>query len=201
MTEWRDAEEVPVQLPDKVPDWRETVSTRTGLRIELQWDGRRERTELLEVRDLSNGQRALLTIVNTHRPADPSRRIRTAWVYWDPNCMQLSNPWHRGATATAEIVRHEGDAHRIRVGEMLDCFTGDWTTFQPHRDVEVRAGGRWHWGKLRWRHNGPTRDRAVMVVDAPFYEPEWGAPVTYKRMYRWDPRTVRPVGADQLDQI
>ncbi|MGA5441527.1 hypothetical protein ACPCKW_18660 [Streptomyces griseoincarnatus] len=84
---------------------------------------------------------------------------------------------------------------------MLDCFTDDWTTFQPHRKVEVRAGGRWHQGKLRWRHNGPTQDRAVMVVDFPFCEPTSGASVTYKRMYRWDPRTLRPVGADQRDQI
>ncbi|MDQ1020004.1 hypothetical protein [Streptomyces afghaniensis] len=83
---------------------------------------------------------------------------------------------------------------------MLDCFTGDWTTFQPHRDVEVRAEGRWHQGKLRLRCNGPTNDRAVMMVDVPFYEPAWGAPVTYKRMYRWDPRTLRPVGAGDLQR-
>ena len=25
----------------------------------------------------------------------------------------------------------------------------------------------------------------------PFYEPEWGTTVTYKRMYRWDPQTIR----------
>ncbi|MGW3728422.1 hypothetical protein [Streptomyces sp. NPDC000851] len=170
------------------------MTNRTGLWIKLQWAGRRERTELLEVCDLLNGRRAVLTIVNTHRPPVPSRRIRMAWVYWDPEIMQLSNRWHRGPLATAEAEWHEGDAHRIGVGEMTDCFTGDWTTFRPRRDIEVRAGGRWHRGELWCRYNGPTEDRAVIAAWVSFYEPEWATAITYKRMYRWDPHAIRPVG-------
>lgn len=37
---------------------------------------------------------------------------------------------------------------------------------------------------MRRRYNGPTEDRAVTVVDVPFYEPEWGVKVTYLRIYR-----------------
>ncbi len=29
----------------------------------------------------------------------------------------------------------------------------------------------------------------------PFYEREWEAMVTYRRMYRWDPRAIRTAGA------
>ncbi|WP_210586882.1 hypothetical protein [Streptomyces sp. GESEQ-35] len=65
------------------------------------------------------------TIVNTQCLPDPSRRIRMAWVYWHPDHMRLANRWARGALAAAEIEWHEGDAHRIDVGEMSDCFDGD----------------------------------------------------------------------------
>jgi hypothetical protein len=187
VTEWRDAEEVAVPVPDDVPDWRRTVTTRTGLWIELQWGGQRERSELLEIRDLPDGRRALLTIVNVRRPG-----IRIAWIYWNPDTMSLFNRWHRGALSAAETDWQEGDAHRIGVGEMSDCFEDcDWTTFRPHLDVEVRAGGRWHQGKLLWRYNGATRGRAVWTVDVGFHEPEWGAVATYQRMYRWDPQAMR----------
>ncbi|MEV1082025.1 hypothetical protein AB0I98_27875 [Streptomyces sp. NPDC050211] len=179
-------------VPDKVPGRRATVTDRTGLFIELQWDGQRERTGLLEVRDLADGRRAVLTIVNAHHhPPVPSRRIRMVWVYWDPENMQLINRWHGAALATAEAEWHEGDTHRIRAGEMSDCFKGDWTTFRPRRGIEVRAGGRWRRAELWCRFNGPTKDRAVMDAWVPFYEPEWGAAVTYRRMYRWDPHAIR----------
>ncbi|MDQ0765671.1 hypothetical protein [Streptomyces canus] len=171
------------------------MTSRTGLWLELLWDGQRERTEILEVLDLP-GHRALLTIVNTRRPG-----IRMAWVYWDPDGMRLINEWHRGASATAETEQDEGDAHRIGVGEMSDCFTGDWTTFQPHRDVEVRAGGRWHRGQLLCRYHGPTEDRAVVTVEVLFWEPDWQTMVTYKRMYRWDAQAIRSPDADQPKPI
>ncbi len=97
-------------VPDQVPGFRATVTDRTGLFIELQWDGQRERTGLLEVRDLADGRRAVLTIVNAHHhPSVPSRRIRMVWVYWDPENMQLINRWHGAALATAEAEWHEGE--------------------------------------------------------------------------------------------
>ena len=185
-SQWRDAEEAPLPVPDEVPHRTDTMTHCTGLWLELQWNGRLEKAELLEVLDLADGRRALLTIVNTRRPG-----IRMAWLYWDADHMRLINEWARSPLATAEADWHEGDAHRIGVGEMLDCFDGDWTTFRPRRDVEVRAGGRWHRGELWCRYNGPTEDRAVITAWMPFYEPEWGTTVTYKRMYRWDPQTIR----------
>ncbi|MGY5014673.1 hypothetical protein ACWCY6_42525 [Streptomyces sp. 900105755] len=178
MSDWRDAMEAPVLVPEKVPRLHETLTNRTGLWVELQWGGERDRTEVLEIRDLPDGPRVLLVIVNVRRPD-----IRMAWVYWDPARMSLRNEWTRGAPATAEALTHTGDAHAIDVGEMSDCFAGDRTVFWPHRSVEVRVGGRWHPGRLRCLYNGPAGG-AVASVMMLFYEPDWGAPVAFKRLYR-----------------
>ena len=181
----RQAQEAPLPVPDEVPHWSETMTHETGLWLVLWWDGQEERTELLEAVDLADGRRALLTIVRVRRPG-----IRMAWVIWEPERMRLVNRWERGAPAAAEADSCEGDAHRIAVGEMSDCFWGDFTTFSPHRAVDVRVGGRWYPGKLSALFHG-EQGRAVASATVSFFEPEWGAVIAYKRLYRMDPKTIR----------
>lgn len=181
----QDAVELPPPMPQPLSHWSETMTNCTGLWLEMQWQGRRERTEILEILDMADGRRALLAIVNTRRPD-----IRMAWVVWDPDRMGLVNRWERGTPSPAEAVRCNGDVHPIAVGEMTDCFTGNFTTFPPYRAVEVRAGGRWHPGRLTAFHHGPE-GRAVASVMTLFYEPEWETHVAYKRLYQWDPATIR----------
>ncbi|MFF5001582.1 hypothetical protein ACFY3G_02030 [Streptomyces phaeochromogenes] len=184
MTEWRDADQAPLPIPDKVPGLIETMTNRTGLVLHLQWDGERETVEILEARDLPDGRRALLVIVRVRRPG-----MRRVWVFWDPGRMSLANFW-RNARAAAEAEPREGDA--VAAGlDMTDCFRDDFTTYAPPRDVEVHIAGRWWPGRLRCRFNGPTEDRAVVKVNVSLWEPEWGAAVEYERMYRWDPAAIR----------
>ncbi|MFE6551676.1 hypothetical protein ACFVHS_25195 [Streptomyces sp. NPDC057746] len=147
----------------------------------------------MQVRDLPDGRRALLTIVNARRPG-----VRMAWVYWDADRMSLANDWVQ-ARATAEAEPREGDARAIAAGEMADCFTGDHTAFWPHRDVEVRVGGLWQRGAMRCLYRG-REGRAVAAVTVSLFEPGWGAWVGYKRLYEWDPLGIRPAGADLVTQ-
>jgi hypothetical protein len=67
-----------------VPRGREIEFNRTGLQLTLQWDGQRQKTHVLEYRDLPDGRRGILTIVNWPTPA-----IRMVWVVWDPSRMSL----------------------------------------------------------------------------------------------------------------
>ncbi|MET8786886.1 MULTISPECIES: hypothetical protein [unclassified Streptomyces] len=188
MSEWRDAEEVPLPIPVRVPAGEEVEFNRTGLWLTLSRGGRRQRTQVIQYRDLPDGTRAILTIVDW-----PSPSIPMVWVAWDPDRMSLEYT-SREVLATAEAQPREGDAHAIGTGEMLDCFTGDHTTYWPHREVEVRVGGLWRPGRLRCIYRGP-RNRAVALVMTSLYEPGWGAWVAFKRMYRWDPAAIRPVRA------
>ncbi|MEU6254028.1 hypothetical protein [Streptomyces sp. NPDC047043] len=55
-SQWRDAEEAPIPVPDEVPHWTETMTSCTGPWLKVQWNGRREKTELLEVLDLADGR-------------------------------------------------------------------------------------------------------------------------------------------------
>lgn len=184
MTEWRDADQAPLPIPYRTPGVRETLTNRTGLLLHLRWGGEREKSEILEARDLPDGRRALLVIVKVRRPG-----MRRLWVFWDPERMSLANFW-RNACAASEVEPREGDA--VAAGlDMTDCFRGDFTTYTPPRDVDVLIAGRWRPGKLRCRFNGPTEDRAVVKVNVPLWEPEWDAAVEYERMYRWDPAVIR----------
>lgn len=93
--------------------------------------------------------------------------------------MSLANDWVR-ARATAEVEPREADAPAIAAGEVADCFTGDQTTFWPHRVVEVRVGGLWHRGAMRCLYRG-REGRAVAAVTVLLFEPGWGAWVGYKK--------------------
>lgn len=86
--------------------------------------------------------------------------------------MRLANDWPQ-ASAPAGAEPHEGDTQG-HGRDMIDCFTGDHTLIRPPRDVEVRVGGRWHRSLLKCRFNGRTKDRAVVTVCVPFWEPKWG---------------------------
>jgi hypothetical protein len=193
MSDWRDAEEVPLPIPDQVPARGEVEFNRTGLWLTLSREGRRQRTQVIKYRNLPDGTRAILTVVDWPEPS-----LRMVWVAWDPDHMSLE--YTLGTVlATAEAVPHEGDARAIAAGEMLDCFTGHHTPYWPHRDVEVRVGGFWRQGKMHCLFHG-TNGRAVASVTTSLYEPEWGARVAFKRMYRWDPEAIRPSAADEPKQ-
>ncbi|MFD0504525.1 hypothetical protein ACFQ0G_19535 [Streptomyces chiangmaiensis] len=140
---------------------------RTGLWLTLSRGGRRQRTQVIQYRNLPDGTRAILTIVDRPTPS-----INMVWVAWDPDRMSLEYT-SREVLATAEAELREGDARTIDTGEMLDCFTGDHTAYWPHRDVEVRVGGLWRPGRLRCLYRGP-RGRAVALVMTSLYEPDWG---------------------------
>ncbi|MFI6489542.1 hypothetical protein [Streptomyces sp. NPDC050564] len=192
MSEWRDAEEVALPVPDEVPEWRDIEFARTGLTLTLQRTGRRQKAQVLEYRDRPDGSRALLVIVDWPRPT-----IRMAWVAWDPDHMGLLYT-ERHVPATVEAEPQNGDAV-IAGHDMLDCFHGQPVSYWPHHAVEVRVGGRWHEGGLRAHFNGPG-GRSVAWVQPRFHEPEWRALVTFSRHYVWDPATIRPRSADQAEQ-
>ncbi|MFF4802331.1 hypothetical protein ACFY1U_28665 [Streptomyces sp. NPDC001351] len=190
MSEWLDAEEAHLPIPDKRYGWRDGVTNRTGLWLHLQWAGERERAQILEACDLPSGRRALLVVVNGRRPG-----IRKAWIFWDPSRMSLEN---RGSSpkASAEARPQRGDAVPADLEHWQACFNPSTVTrYQPHRGVEVRAGGDWHPGGLRRIYHGPD-GRGLAWVDVHFYEPEWNARVVYWRWYCWDPEVIRPTGAD-----
>jgi hypothetical protein len=193
MSDWRDAEEVPLPIPAQVPAGEEVEFNRTGLYLTLSRAGRRQRTQVIQYRNLPDGTRAILTVVDWPAPS-----IRMVWVAWDPDRMSLE--YTSGTVlATAEAVPRQGDAHAIGTDEMLDCFTGLPTSYWPHRDVEVRVGGLWRPGKLRSLFHGPG-GRAVASVTTSLYEPEWGAWVTFRRMYHWNPEAIRPAHTDQPER-
>ncbi|MEU9781446.1 hypothetical protein AB0H92_10815 [Streptomyces phaeochromogenes] len=185
----KNAEAAPLPIPTRVPRGQEIEFDRTGLRLTLQWNDRRQVTQVLEHRDLPDGGRAILAIVDWPMPT-----IRMVWVLWNPRRMGLLYTG-RSVRAAAEAEPCEGDAYAIAVGEMTDCFTGEPEVFHPHRDVEVHAGGRWHPGRMRTRFPGP-QGQAVVRVDVSFWEPDWGAEVGFERLYRWDPGAIRPRGTD-----
>ncbi|MGI5133328.1 hypothetical protein [Streptomyces sp. CA-106110] len=168
-----------------MPAGEEVEFNRTGLYLTLSRAGRRQRTQVIQYRNLPDATRAILTVVDW-----PAPTIRMVWVAWDPDRMSLE--YTSGTVlATAEAVPRKGDARAIATDEMLGCFTGPPTSYWPHRDVEVRVGGLWRPGKLRSLFHGPG-GRAAAWVTTSLYEPEWGTWVTFRRMYHWNPEAIRP---------
>ncbi|MEU8589612.1 hypothetical protein AB0C59_21840 [Streptomyces sp. NPDC048664] len=184
MSEWRDAEVVSLPVPEGLLHEPETEFDRTGLWLTLGRDGRRQRTPVLQYRALPDGRRAVLAIVDRPVPS-----VRTAWVVWDADHMSLEYT-AEAVLATAEARPRAGDARRVRAGGMPDPVTGH-TPYWPPRPIEVRVGGLWRPGGLRCLFHGPDGP-AVAQVSTSLYEPDWGAWVAYRRMYHWDPETLRP---------